>query len=67
MVVSYIGNLPAARISSGVEQPNFFYNYTDITSDGTSAVSSGYNGFLKGTIIVASGVTWTIDGTLTIL
>ena len=65
--MSYVGNLPAARISSGVDHPNFFYNHSDVTADGTSSVSSGYNGFLQGTITVASGVTWTIDGTLTIL
>ena len=65
--MSYIGNLPAARVSSGVEQPNFFYNYSDITSDSTSSVSSGYNGFIQGTVTVASGVTGTIDGSLTIL
>ena len=65
--MSYIGNIPPARVSSGVEEPNYFFNYSDITSDGTSSISSGYNAFIMGGVTVASGITWTIDGTLTIL
>jgi hypothetical protein len=65
--MSYIGNIPPARASAGVEEPNYFFNYSDITSDSTTSVTTGRNGFIKGAVTVAAGVTWTIDGILTIL
>jgi len=65
--MSYLGNEPPTRISVGVSEPDYFFNYSDITSDSTTTVSSGRNGFINGLVTVASGVTWTIDGTLTIL
>jgi len=65
--MSYVGNLPPARVSTGVSEPNYFYNYSDFTIDATTSVPSGRNGFITGQITVASGITWTIDETFTIL
>ena len=65
--MSYVGNLPPARASAGVSEPDYFYNYSDLTVTNTTSVPSGRNGFIQGEITVASGVTWTIDGNLTIL
>ena len=69
--MSYVGIKPPLDIPSGVEQPDYFtlnhtynYNYTNITSDATTTVPAGRNGFLTGPITVDSGVTWTISGTL---
>ena len=65
--MSYIGNLPPYTATAGVSEPNYFYNYSDLTITTTTTVPSGRNGFIQGEITVAGGVTWTIDGTLTIL
>lgn len=65
--MSYIGNEPPARASAGVSEVDYFYNYSDVTVTATTSVPSGRNAFIKGTVTVASGVAWTIDGTLTIL
>jgi hypothetical protein len=65
--MSYIGNLPPSTATTGVSEGNYFYNYSDLTSTVTTAVPSGRNAFIDGPITIASGVTWTIDGILTIL
>ena len=44
-----------------------FENYDSITANVTTTIDSGKNGFLMGPITVASGIDWTISGTLNIL
>ena len=48
-------------------QNNFFKNWNDVTSTQTTTVASTENAAIIGEITVNSGVTWTIDGTLTLL
>ena len=65
--MSYIGNLPPSTATTGVREGDYFYNYSELTSTVTTAIPAGRNAFIQGEISIASGVTWTIDGTLTIL
>jgi hypothetical protein len=65
--MTYLGNLPPSTATTGVSEGNYFYNYSDLTSTVTTTIPSGRNAFIKGGVTVASGVTWTINGTLTIL
>ena len=48
-------------------QNNFFKNWNAVTSTQTTTVASTENAAIIGEITVNSGVTWTIDGTLTLL
>jgi|TARA_E500000331_G_scaffold346366_1_gene385153 hypothetical protein len=65
--MSYIGNLPPSTATAGVSEGNYFYNYSELTSTVSTTIPAGRNAFIQGDITIASGVTWSVDGTLTIL